>query len=71
MDDIMKVMGGCVLVIALVVGVAVLMAFPTMWVWNWLMPGLFGIKTITFSQALGINFLSSILFKPVNTGKKD
>jgi hypothetical protein len=43
--------------------VAFCFAFPTMWLWDWLMPTLFGLKTITIWQAFGINMLSSILFK--------
>jgi hypothetical protein len=30
--------------------------------WNWLMPGLFGLGTITFWQAFGIVLLAKILF---------
>jgi hypothetical protein len=30
--------------------------------WNWLMPGLFGLHVITLRQALGILVLSKILF---------
>jgi hypothetical protein len=30
--------------------------------WNWLMPGLFGLHTITYWQALGLLCLSWILF---------
>lgn len=52
--------------LAVVLIVAALMAFPTMWLWNWLMPVLFGLCKINFWQALGINILSAILFK--NTG---
>ena len=43
--------------------VAIICALPTMWLWNWLMPVLFGLGKITFWQALGINMLCSILFK--------
>jgi hypothetical protein len=42
-----------------------------MWLWNWLMPILFNLPTITFLQALGINALSTILFKSNITTKKD
>jgi hypothetical protein len=49
--------------ILMIAGFALLMAFPTMWLWNWLMPAIFGLKVITFWQALGINFLCGILFK--------
>lgn len=53
-----------------VFGFALLLALPTMWLWNWLMPQLFGLIEINVFQALGINFLSSILFKPSSTTKK-
>jgi hypothetical protein len=33
-----------------------------MFLWNWLLPMLFGVHTITFWQALGIVLLSRILF---------
>ena len=32
------------------------------WLWNWLMPMLFGVSTVTFWQALGILVLCRILF---------
>lgn len=44
-----------------------LLSLPTMLLWNWLMPDLFGLKEIGFFQAIGINLLSTILIK--GTGK--
>lgn len=38
-------------------------AIPTIFLWNWLMPTITGMMTITFWQAWGINFLAGILFK--------
>jgi len=35
----------------------------TMWLWNWLMPGIFKLPPIGFWQAAGILLLSQILFK--------
>lgn len=46
---------------------AVLVTF----LWNWLMPAIFGIKTITYLQAIGITWLAQILFKSTNSNKKD
>ena len=46
-------------VIAIVVKV-VLVYF----LWNWLMPTMFGLITIDIWQAFGISFLSGLLFKP-------
>jgi positive regulator of sigma E activity len=42
---------------------ALLFGFVVMWLWNWLMPDIFGLKTITFWQAWGLVVLSHILFK--------
>jgi hypothetical protein len=36
--------------------------FIVMSLWNWLAPAVFGARTITFGQALGILVLSKILF---------
>ena len=52
-----------ILVWVLVAVVALVMSLPTMWLWNWLMPVIFHLPKITWVQALGINFLSGILFK--------
>jgi len=35
--------------------------FVTEHLWNWLMPAIFGLKTITFGQGLGLVVLSKIL----------
>jgi hypothetical protein len=39
-----------------------LFVFVVMQLWNWLMPALFGLKVITYWQALGLLVLSKILF---------
>ena len=57
-----------ILVIALV---AVILGYPLMLLWNWLMPMLFNLPEITFWQALGLNALTTILFKSTPTTKKD
>lgn len=49
---------------------AVLMAWPTQMLWNHcLVPAIEGVNVIGFWQALGLNFLASILFKGTNTAK--
>ena len=40
----------------------ILATIITMWLWNWLMPSIFSLGTITFWQAGGILILSKILF---------
>jgi len=42
--------------------VAFLFGWPLMILWNWLVPAIFGLPTITFWQAIGLNLLSGILF---------
>jgi hypothetical protein len=39
-----------------------LMGLVTMLLWNWLMPEIFGLKTLNYWQAWGIMILSWILF---------
>jgi hypothetical protein len=48
-------------IVAFVIVATVVFGFVVMWLWNWLMPALFGLKTITFVQALGLFLLSKIL----------
>lgn len=43
--------------------VGLVAAVPLMLLWNWLMPAVFGLKVITYSQAWGIFWLSGFLFK--------
>lgn len=53
-----------IVVVAFVVVLAVVMALPTMLLWNWcLVPAVPALVEIGFWQALGINLLCSILFK--------
>ena len=67
----MKVIEAILLVVGLLFLYALLLAFPTMILWNWLMPKLFGLTQIDIFQAMGINFLSGILFKSNVNIKKD
>ena len=51
------------LTIALMASIAfVLFGYVVEHLWNWLMPAVFGLRTITFLQALGLLVLSKILF---------
>jgi hypothetical protein len=38
-----------------------LFGFLVMWLWNWLMPAVFGLRAINFWQAFGLLILSKIL----------
>lgn len=59
MNILVKILGG----VALLIGLTLLFAVPTMLLWDWLMPELFGLKEITLVQAWGVNFLCGMLFK--------
>jgi hypothetical protein len=52
-----------VIVLLVILGIAIVMAVPTYFLWNWLIPNIFQLPEITLGQALGLNLLSSILFK--------
>jgi Ca2+/H+ antiporter, TMEM165/GDT1 family len=51
------------------VAVAALLGFVIMWLWNWLMPSLFGLHTIGYWQAVGLFFLSKLLFGGFRGGR--
>jgi hypothetical protein len=67
----MKSIEALLLVIGLLILSALLLAIPTMLLWNWLLPHLFNIPAITLYEAVGINILSGILFKSNVNIKKD
>lgn len=49
-------------------GLAILLGFVIMWLWNWLMPMLFGLPVIGFWEAAGIFILAKILLGGCNFG---
>jgi hypothetical protein len=55
------IMRGLKIAAIAIVAVAVF-GFILMYLWNWLAPEVFGARTITFWQAIGILVLSKILF---------
>jgi hypothetical protein len=54
----------------LLVFLGLLWSIPTMLLWDFLMPEIFGLTTITIWQAWGLNILSGILFKSKTKEKK-
>jgi hypothetical protein len=61
--------GLVIVFVGMVILVALITALPVMWLWNAIMPDIFGLTTITFWQAVCLSILSSILFKS-NTNVK-
>ncbi len=64
---IVLVIGG----IILGVGVAILVGFIIMWLWNGLMPKLFNLPEIAYWQGIGLALLGRLLFGGVGGGSKD
>ena len=67
----MKALEALFIVVGLLILSAILLAIPTMLLWNWLLPHIFNIPAITLYEAIGINILSGILFKSNVNIKKD
>lgn len=57
---------GFLLVIIITFVIAIIMGFPMMWLWNALMPSIFGLTKITFWQGVGLNLLSGLLFGKIS-----
>lgn len=71
MDKLLVVIGGIVLICIVIVFFGLLFAFPTMWLWNWLMPLMFKLGTITVWQAWGLNVLTGLLFRSTSAKFND
>jgi len=56
------IIGTVIFIAILAVIFITLFGYVLMYLWNWLMPLIFGLPIITFWQALGICLLSKILF---------
>jgi len=54
-----------VIIVGIVVAiiVALIMGYPIMWLWNFLMPDIFGLPPITILQAIALLVFFSLLFK--------
>jgi len=58
-----------VIIVALFLG-GIILSFPIMWLWNWLMPELFNLQKIDYWQSFGLFYLSGLLFRSF-TAKKE
>ena len=58
-----KVIGILIGSVGIILAISLILALPTMVLWNCLMPVIFKLPSITFWQALGLNVLCSVLFK--------
>ena len=58
----MEILLASLLVVVTLAVQALFLAFPTMWLWNGLLPEMFGLPAVTFWQALGLCLLARFLF---------
>lgn len=59
---ILRMIGLVILGLIGAVAIALLFGYVVVWLWNWLMPELFGLATITFWQAVVLIILARIIF---------
>lgn len=56
-------------VIALNAILGLLIAFPVLWIWNWLIPAILGLPLISYWQAYALYLLCAILFKSSSSSR--
>jgi hypothetical protein len=76
METFLKVVGVVVAILATVAVIALVMAFPTMWMMNYLLTPhvlltVFGVSQITFWKALWLNVLIGFFFSAGKSSSKD
>lgn len=70
-DNILEYAIIFIILIAIFVAIMAIAAWPTMLLWNWLMPDIFGLKQLTFWQTLGLMILSTMFFyRPSSSNSK-
>jgi hypothetical protein len=63
MENIISWAIGAIIISLISAALGLLVAFPVMWLWNAFFPAVFGFKAITWTQALCLYVLCSILIK--------
>jgi hypothetical protein len=63
MKVIAEVVGLVVIAAIAIVAGSLVLTVPVYYLWNWLMPEIFGLTTLDFWQALGISLLAGCLFQ--------
>ncbi len=57
----LEIVGMVIFGVVAITGLAILFGFVIMWLWNWLMPEIFGLTTLTYWQAVGLFILLKFL----------
>lgn len=61
--QVLAVIGGIILITILVFLWGFLWSWPLMWAWNYVMPSVFGLSTITYWQMFCLYFVLTSLWK--------
>jgi len=70
LDSVGTFIAGLALIAGALLLLVAIMGFPVMWLWNGVMPDIFGLPTITFWQAVCLVLLFQLLFHS-NISNKD
>lgn len=62
-----KLLTVLIIFVVTICGYALLLGFPVMWLWNYVMPYLFHVREIDFWHALCLTLLCGFLFKSSST----
>ena len=71
MKNFVTSVGAIVVSLFIIVIAALIGGIVIMWLWNWLMPVIFGLATITYLQGAGLAALCGLLFKSTSTTSKE
>lgn len=63
---VIKSLSKILAIIALSLFIGALMAWPVQELWNWLMPSILGLKTLTLLEAWGLGILFRMVFSSAN-----
>lgn len=64
-----EIFGMIIFGIIAITGLAILFGFVIMWLWNWLMPEIFGLTTLTYWQSVGLFILLKLLLGGCGSGR--
>lgn len=67
--ELLKALGVVFASLVVIAIIAAITAYPIKWLWNWLATDLFGLRSISALEALGLSVLSGLLFG-TSAGKK-
>lgn len=70
MKDAYKRFGMLCGVFIVIIAFSLLIAFPIKWLWNGVMPDMFGLPEITFWKAYGMYLLFHLLLRGVTINEK-